>query len=159
MTEIAEKLPNIVSPSCHDQLRDEFTDYQLMQETEVPREEEVDVFWGKVGQMRRLSGNQRFPVLSKLAKGVLCIPHSNASSERAFSILKKVKTDFRSELGHDTLCAIFALKFNEDKCCFQSDFSERVLKAAKKSHLQLQQRSQELMYDPPFHFHSSIYFL
>ena len=83
--------------------------------------------------MKLLGGQPRFPVLSKLAKGVLCIPHSNASSERAFSILKKVKTDFRSELAHDTLCAIFSLKFNGGQCCEHSHFSDSVLKTAKKA--------------------------
>ena len=32
-------------------------------------------------------------------------------------MLKKVAMEFCSELGHDTLCAIMALNFNEDQCC------------------------------------------
>ena len=41
------------------------------------------------------SATKRFGVLSKLAKTLLVLPNSNADPERAFSIIKKIHTEFR----------------------------------------------------------------
>ena len=56
----------------------------------------------------------QFPSLSALAKCVLCIPASSASSERAFSTSGRVFKERRTRLGSDTLDAILALhSFNK----------------------------------------------
>lgn len=47
-----------------------------------------------------------FPNISKLAKLVLTLPHSNAESERIFSIVNEVKTKKRNKIGNDSLNAV-----------------------------------------------------
>ena len=66
-----------------DKLREELTDYQVADSKELPQEQRVDRFWGLVGK------DERFSQLARLMKALLCIPHSNASSERTFSMVKK----------------------------------------------------------------------
>ena len=61
------------------------------------------------------SGTKRFGVLSKLAKTLLVLPNSNADSERAFSIIKKIHTEFRSDLNNDTICGLLSCKFNQNQ--------------------------------------------
>ena len=57
-------------------------------------------------------GKPKYPLLTKLAKAALVLPHSNADSERAFSIVGKIRTQFRSEMCQDTLCALLSCKMN-----------------------------------------------
>ena len=40
------------------------------------------------------------------------IPMTNAASERAFSMVRKIETDFRSELAQDTTCALLTNKIS-----------------------------------------------
>ena len=46
----------------------------------------MDIIWGYL--------MERFPLLSSVALCVLTIPHSNATEERVFSMIKKNKTTF-----------------------------------------------------------------
>ena len=77
--------------------------------------------------MRSLDGKQRFPLLSKLMAGLLSIPSSNADSERAFSMLRKIHTDQRSNLDQSTLISLMSLKFNCDSCCYDTEFTQELL--------------------------------
>ena len=75
---------------------------------------------------------KRFNLLSKLAITLLVLPNSNADCERAFSIVKKIHTDFRSELN--SLCALLTCKFNHIvESCYEYKPSEVVLKASKSA--------------------------
>ena len=105
----------VVKPEKLDILGQEWLHCRWMM-GEVPFQDHLDNVWGAISQLKLAEGSHRFPTVSKL-KAFMCIPHSNASSERAFSMLTKVAMEFRSELGHDALCAIMALNFNEDQCC------------------------------------------
>lgn len=99
-----------------DKLQEEFIEYQLLQETNIPAdvwedatvriiengEEEVkyyrmDNVWGYLSQRKRVDGRLNFPTLSRVAQGVLILPHSNASEERVFSMVTKNKTISRPE--------------------------------------------------------------
>lgn len=77
------------------------------------------------------ASSKRFPTLCKLAKSCLVLPVSNAEVERIFSMLKKVQTEFRSELANDTICSLLCCKQNTDFPCHKFDPSDSVLKAAK----------------------------
>ena len=66
--------------------------------------------------MTTLSGLLRFPNLIKLAKCVLALPVSNAGTEEVFSIVRKVITDYCTQLN---LCSFLACKLNNDCGCFQ----------------------------------------
>ena len=107
-----------VVPDKRERLRDEFRDWQILDDSSLPSYtagDKLDVYWGTVAQMRDSSGQFRFEYLCKLTKALLTIPCSNAGSERMFSMVRKISTDFRSELGHNTICALLSVKQNSDK--------------------------------------------
>ena len=56
-----------------------------------------------VQQLWSGDGRDRFGRLSRIAKLILVIPHSNASEERVFSVVKKNKTPFRLSLDYTSL--------------------------------------------------------
>ena len=109
---LAKRFPQLDLGENHilDQLREEFTDFQLPQAdlpslstykaadgSEKPRN---GLFWSKVGEMKKFDGEPRFRLLFKLMSGFLSIPCSNADSERGFSMLRKIHTDQRTSLDH-----------------------------------------------------------
>ena len=59
---------------------------------------------------------------------MLCIEHSNASSERVFSMVKKIMVDQRSSLSYDTLKYLLRIKINSDQCC--TDYNERIAESS-----------------------------
>ena len=66
----------------------------------------IDMIWGSL--------QEKLPNLSKVALAVLTIPHSNAGEERVFSMIKKNKTDFRSNLDLPrSLSSIMTIKMNK----------------------------------------------
>jgi len=53
----------------------------------------VDEFWGKLSKVRSVSSGQlRFRELCQLMKVLLVLPNSNCDVERAFSIVRHIKT-------------------------------------------------------------------
>jgi len=50
-------------------------------------------------------------LFSKFALAALCLPFSNASVERAFSVLNLVKSDLRNRLHVKTVAAIVGVRF------------------------------------------------
>ena len=47
-------------------------------------------------------------------------PNSNAAPERTFSMVKKIFTEQRSQLGKSTLSALLKCKLNEDTICTEA---------------------------------------
>lgn len=85
-----------------DKLQEEFTDYQLLDRAAIPdsvwkdaliyeddtvapgtRKEyhRMDVIWAYMSEMKNVDSSLRFPLLSRVARLVLVIPHSNAGEE------------------------------------------------------------------------------
>ena len=88
----------------------------------------IEQFWGEMGNLDDIfSGTKRFDVLSKLAKTLLVLQNSNADSERGFSIIKKIHTEFRSDLNNDTICGLLSCKFNQNQCCYEYQPSHDLL--------------------------------
>ena len=81
-------------------LREEVVEYQVVDRAELPEEARIDRFWAIMGK------DARFRNLSKLMKALLCIPHSNASSERVFSMVRKIVTENRMRMDNSTLCSL-----------------------------------------------------
>ncbi len=69
-------------------------------------------------------GAVRFPNLSRLAKCVLALPVSNAETERVFSIVRKIVTDYRTQMDQNALCAL--LSFHAK--CFELATPDELLK-------------------------------
>ena len=80
-------------------------------------------------------GSLMFPRLSKIAKLIMTIPHSNASEERIFSIVRKNKTCFRPNLDPiETLGSIITVKLAvEDKPIHEIALPDELLRKAKKA--------------------------
>ena len=81
-------------------------------------------------------GNFKYPTLTKVAKAILTIPHSNADSERVFSIVKKNAKDTRTSMKVETLSHLMQVKMRmlaEKKCCHERTFSNDFFKEAKSA--------------------------
>ena len=116
----------INNPRAMDTLEEEFFVYQAMGEADIPAQickeskvvekldddgtevtyHRMDMIWGSL--------QEKLPNLSKVALAVLTIPHSNAGEERVFSMIRKNKTDFRSNLDlRKSLSSIMTIKMNK----------------------------------------------
>ena len=118
------KYPQIF-PGVHlDQLQEQFLNYQLLSEADIPKEAKanidlseehpyrVDVLWGFLRGVKKPGTNSfEFDLLFKVAEVVMTIPHSNAGEERIFSLINKNKTPSRSSLKLDgTLSSLITVK-------------------------------------------------
>lgn len=137
-------------PKEIDALCEEFTMYQLMDalpeeavasalvedETDdsISTHQRLDKVWDYLSKLQ-ICGQAQFPKLSKVAKLVLTLPHSNAEEERVFSVIRKNKTPFRPSLDPDeTLGSIVTIKSAiGDKKIHQITIPESVLAKAKKA--------------------------
>ena len=75
----------------------------------------------------------RFPLMKKLFSVLLCLPYSNANGERVFSQVRKINTEYRKRMGHETLTALLQVKMNCDDRCFQFSPTKDMLCAAKEA--------------------------
>lgn len=100
---------------------DEFVEYVLLEDNDIPQavwesameslEDDLegkqtfirmDVIWGFISLMKTPDGCKlRFPHLSRIARLILLLPHSNAGEARVFSLIHLNKTPYRSSLGLD----------------------------------------------------------
>lgn len=130
-------------------LSEEFTTYQLLQDTDIPKDiwgkaavaidedhtyHRMDVLWHHLASVRAADNSICFPRLTKVAKLVLTIPHSNAQEERLFSMVRKNKTAFRPNLDpKGTLSSILSIKLaaREPAHCFEP--SKEILSNAKSA--------------------------
>ena len=70
---------------------------------------------------------------------LLALPHSNASEERVFSVVKKNKTPFRASMGFNTLGFILTVKLaNPNATKFKPE--KTPLKSAKSETLEYNKR-------------------
>ena len=151
---LAKRFPQLELAGNHilDQLREEFTDFQLSQAdlpslcmykagdgSEKPRS---GLFWSKIGEMKKFDGEPRFGLLFKLMSGLLSIPCSNADSERGFSMLRKIHTDQRASLDQSTIVALMCTKMNSNECCTDVTFDSELLTKCKKATSTYLQRNQ-----------------
>ena len=136
------------SPQELNLLSEESTEYQLLQDADIPKDVwdkatvsidegqayyRMDVVWHYLSSLKTADNSFRFPRLTRVAKQVLTIPHSNAQKERLFSMVRKNKTAFRPSLDpKGTQSSILAIKLaaREPAHCFEPT-KEEVLSKAK----------------------------
>ena len=116
-----------------DKLNEQFLDYQALSSEDITKDvwedavcyevnmnsekityHRMDLIWSFLAEMK-LPGMdvKRFPRLSKIAKEVLTIPHSNAGEERVFSTIRNIKREDRGHLQLEgTLSALVTVKLN-----------------------------------------------
>ena len=127
-------------------LDEKFMEYQLLKNDEIPKSvwdgstivenEEtkyfrMDVIWGYLAKQKSCFGRYSYKLLSKIAKLVLVLPHSNAGEERVFSMVRKNKTTFRSSMSFETLSSILIVKLSS--AAAQSFKPDKELTKAAKS--------------------------
>ena len=83
--------------------------------------------------LKNNGGTLAFELLSKVAKVVLVIPHSNAGEEHVFSLIKQNKTPIRSSLGiNGTLSSMIQVKPANSATCIHWEPSLTASKKATK---------------------------
>ena len=90
-------------------------------------------FWMAVLKMKSPMGEAKYVSLATLALELLAIPGSNVNSERVFSLVRRVKTDFRASLVLETLSSLIGCHFNNAsaKCCEMNKIDDALIKKAK----------------------------
>ena len=58
----------------------------------------MDIIWHYLSNLKAVDGKNRFSRISRVAKLVLVIPHSNAEEERIFSMVRKNNITFGDKL-------------------------------------------------------------
>lgn len=84
-----------------DELADEYSDYQLSPDNNLPKftdGDRLDEFWLAMEELKVSSGEKLFRYLPVVALSALSLPHSNADPERSFSMVRKIQTDQRDSL-------------------------------------------------------------
>lgn len=121
ITSLASKFPNIIASTDFEQLDDDWRQLQFMESSDLPdfagSRKDVAEFWGNVSKMVDTSGGSRFPIISKLMKSMLSLPHSNADVERMFSQVALVKTKHRNRLKTSTLDTLLTAKASIPTTC------------------------------------------
>ena len=147
-----ERFPTLLNCSSVAELNkieDEFLQYQLMRESDIPecvwqcalvvedqetRHHRMDIIWSHMKTMKHPDGSPKFEKLADVALLVLTLPHSNAEEERVFSLVTKNKTKFRANLKLDgTLSSIIAIKLANTVPCQKYEPPREVLESARKA--------------------------
>ena len=90
-------------------------------------------FWVAALNMKSPMGDHKYEKLATTALTLLSIPTSNADCERAFSHVRRIKSEFRSSLSTETTSSLIGCRFNKTSlCCEQTVFKESLLLKAKK---------------------------
>ena len=132
-------------PASMDHLQIEFLKYRVENLSEcVADQSRVDEMWFGL--------SAKYPILAKVVLGILTIPHSNADSERVFSVTRKTQTEFRPSMSTKLLESLIVKKtdLTTAGCCSQQTFSDSFLKGATYTALNLkppQMEEQEVPYD------------
>ena len=109
-----------------DTLCNEFLEYQLQDDAEMPKDLQVDKFWGFT-RRKKITGEQIFSNIAALMKSLLCIPQSSTYSIRTFSMVRKIVTENRTSLHNETVRAFLSCKLNCDRieAGFKSEVESR----------------------------------
>ena len=128
VVELAKRFDVCTSP---EDLMEEY--YQLAPVSDLPtfksQETRLDTYWFNMAMKKLPTGKLQFHV----TLAVLSLPHSNADPERCFSVLRKIQTDQRANLGLSTVNCLFSVKFNMDCECYTYKPTQDFLKKAKSA--------------------------
>jgi hypothetical protein len=125
-------LPSNV-PEFMDQLEGQFLNYQV---DDCPEFERVDHFWSHMKSVKDENGQKKYNLLADVMLAVLTIFHSNADSERIFSVVTKNKNKFRPNLSTPVLSSIITHKMclqSRGQVCHTAQISKDTLKRTKQA--------------------------
>ena len=127
-----DRFPVLLHPEASvTALQMEFTLYQCTDITEAMKETRVDAAWREISKLEE-DGEPQFPFLPTVMLNILTIPHSSAHCERVFSLVRKTQTDFRANLGTDTLEALLVAK-SRPGSALQRTYTEQELRGLKSA--------------------------
>ena len=72
--------------------------------------EDTQLFWSEVSVYCVAAGVNPFKDIAKIARSVLCIPHSNAEVEKIFSQMSIVKSKHGNRIKPELLNAILSIR-------------------------------------------------
>lgn len=84
-------------------------------------------YWTKVSEDKNAGGMCRFKHISALARALLSLPFSNASVERAFSIVNIIKNKLRNKMSIKTADAIMRVRVLLPNTCANFEPTARML--------------------------------
>ena len=76
-----------------------------------PTISDVVQFWLQVLAIKSPMDEQKYLYMAILSLQLLSIPASNADSERVFSVVRRIKTEFRSSLSTESVFSLNQLPF------------------------------------------------
>lgn len=121
---LARDLGLYTSSEDLDIIADQWTDHLLEEDVDAGNSQAAKYWCDAV---------TKYPELTSVMQALLCVPHSNASLERVFSMLKKVLNDQRSDLSTQSVNVLLRLKMKSDGCCKDVKFAAELIKSAKKA--------------------------
>ena len=136
-----------LNPETINLLSEQFLHYRLLSDHDIPdsvwqnactmdddrnKYYRVDILWDYISQMKDCIGKHIFDISFKAANLVLVLPHSNASEEGVFSIVRKNKATFRASMGFNIVVSILTVKLaNPNATKFKP--AKALLKSAKSA--------------------------
>lgn len=134
---LINKFPCLLPREKRDQLETQFMKYQIEKfPPNILEEERIDVAWHLIGQIKDCEGNAKYHLLSKVMLGLCVLPHSNASSERVFSLVRKAKTEFRASMSTEVLSSLMIQRvamIARNEVCYNASFTKEQLSMAKSA--------------------------
>lgn len=95
----------------------------------------VEEFWYKLANIKDFNDVFEYACIAKLARLCLVLPHSNAETERVFSVVTDVKSKKRNKIGSDALNAVSVIRFSNNNCCQGFQVSNDHLKLMRSKNL------------------------
>ncbi|CAM1330653.1 Uncharacterised protein g10343 [Pycnogonum litorale] len=89
---------------------DEWKVYQVENLDEMRETERIDHYWRQIFSIKCQDGSQKFPLLEKIVKPVMIIPHGNSDVERGFSDNKRMIGTDKTVLSEASLNGIRTAK-------------------------------------------------
>ena len=145
---ISHRFPKLLpydSPEEYEELIAEYHDFQLLEEIGILSSEMKiikpvkdvldDRMWHYLSTLKDCIGYPRFPVLTKVVKLILVIPHSNAEEEHVFSLVMQNKTCFWPNLDLDeSLASIITCRLvMEVESVTKFSISDDIISTAKQA--------------------------
>ena len=115
VSNLAERFPQVILPNELLGLQREWQRYQAASATTCALAERtggaVDRYWSAIGSLKD-GTSARFPLLFRLAKALLVLPHSGADIERHFSALDSEMCATRNRMGLPLLNSLLTITCN-----------------------------------------------
>lgn len=104
-------------------------------EKEVLGNKNIPEFWDFLENVTNFENNYIFSNISKLASLCMSLPHSNAETERVFSVVTDVRTKKRNRIGSDALNAVSLIRYSDKSCCQNFVITDEHIKLMKSNNL------------------------